>query len=301
MAVDWVSLRATAPSRGELTVCRDPLDQLARERRLRAPFLIDAAGFAETIHARGETLITAVQREGGGILACSTDGAIPEPTADPPLLALTAWPIDADQLRERMREASAWPHWGLCIPLLHPLTTAAATLDLLITAAAAHGAGFAVAVPIEAEPAALSAVVMMSEESDETVWESLFDGSVEALSMRSARIAAAIANRSGLAARCPLPPGTGNWAAAALLGAVAERLFQLETDLELAWQFHRAATIAASLTKPLALVAESASLTIVEGFEPPIIEVLESWLAGATPPLLTRLDQRWAAGGDLYP
>ena len=301
VAVDWMTLRATAPSRGELTVSEDPVDMLQRERRLRAPLMLDACGFAEIVHGKGEAVLQWAERPATGVVLCSTDGVImPPPANDPPVLVLGLWPLESDEIDARLGEASAWPVWGACVPLLHPITTRLDTIESLAARVAAAGGSFLTAALIRAEPAAMAALVLMSEDADAEVWESIRDGSSESLTLRSSGIVAAAAHRAGLADRCPFPATRDNWAASAVLAAIADRLFLLDTDPELAWEFQRGASIISGLSKPLTLVAETASLGIIEGLSTAVISALESWLEGREPGLLTRFDSEWRARYDPY-
>lgn len=300
VAVDWLNLRATAPSRGELAVSEDPVDMLQREKRVRGPMLIDACGFAEVVHGRGEALLNSQEVLPGALVLCSPDGRVIDPPPGRAVLVLALWPLDDDDVAARLAEASAWPVWGACIPLLHPVTTNFERIEMLAQRVAAAGGSFLASATIDAEPAAMSALVMMSPDADSDAWESIRDGTAETANLRASGIVAAAAHRAGLASRCPLPQERDNWSAAATLTAIADRLFLLDSDPELAWQFRRGASIIASLPKPLTLVAESASLNIVEGLGPAAIAALETWLAGREQGMLTRLDAEWRSRYDPY-
>lgn len=302
VAVDWMSLRATAPTGGELSVSRDPVDMLQRERKVRAPWLIDACGFAEVVHGRGGALLASDElRNGPVVVLASTDGAVPDPPAGGnATLVLTLWPLDEDEIDARIIECAAWPRWGACIPLLHPVTTNLELIESLAERVAKAGGAFLTSATIAAEPAAMSALVMMSDDADASAWESIRDGSADSANVRSGGIVASAARRAEIGDRCPLPASRDNWSAAATLSAVADRLFLLDTDPELAWQFRRSAATVASLPKPLPLISESASLSIIEGLGQPVITALESWLAGREPALLTRFDAEWRSRYDPY-
>lgn len=296
--IDWLTLRAHAVTRGEMSYCTRPAEMLEREKRIDGPLLIAAPGLPEAIHEGGAALLPAAAQLGlTSIFLTSTEGAVPAgveagEVAAQDTVVVAVWPLDGQQLERRFVEASAWPSWGICVPLLHPVTTSSPVLDELCRSAAAHGAQFAVGALVESEPEAL-ATLAIDGGADDAVWDALFDGSAELLAIGAARHLAASAREQGLDIRCPLPADRSNWAAAARLAAIAERLFQLEKDSELAWRFHRAAGLVASLPKQLWLIAETASLHIVEGLEEPMIECLEQWLAGSEPELLVELDSEW--------
>src|SRR6185436_6015773 len=94
-----------------------------------------------------------------------------------------------------------------------------------------------------------------------------------------------------------LPPRweeRSNWNAAVLLTLLASRMIALELDLDLAGVIARSARVVADLDKPLARIAESASLSIIEALDAASTDVLTEWLAGDDEPSFVQyVNEQW--------
>jgi hypothetical protein len=84
-----------------------------------------------------------------------------------------------------------------------------------------------------------------------------------------------------------------NWNAAVLLTLAASRMIAMELDLDLAGMIARSARAVAELDKPLARVAEAASLSIIETLDDVSRDVLNEWLAGSEPSFVQHVNEQW--------
>jgi hypothetical protein len=91
----------------------------------------------------------------------------------------------------------------------------------------------------------------------------------------------------------PQPDQRSNWNASALLTLTASRMMAMELDLDLAGLIARSARAVAELDKPIARVAESASLSIIGRLDEVSAEALTDWLAGGTPQFVEYVNEQW--------
>lgn len=295
VAIDYLDLHATSGERLDVSVTENVRDQLQRvSGRIVGPVLVDCADVAETIFRRGgETLALLSEWRLPSMALVSPRGELP--SAETSLTVLAAWPPDAERIAE-MAAALRGRAWGMVVPVIFPATTELETLDHLRGIAAGHGARFLAPLTIEVDPTARQALAQaLTMPDDEETYGQLFHSDLEPLLVATERHIAALAAEAGLE-DFVVPPGWGeksNWNAAVLLTMTAARMLAMETDLELAGAMARSARLVAALDKPLARIAEAASLAIIEGLDEASADVLNGWLEGAGAPFVDRVNRTW--------
>jgi hypothetical protein len=293
IAIDYLALRASATDRLEVTVCDNTRDELERMRTVGGPVLIEAAEHTEAVFRRGEEALAFCEEQGLGALhLTSTRGDLPRRAAD---IVVAAWPLELDRLEELFARA-AGARWGVAVPLLFPVTTDLPALADLADRAARYGAAFLAGLVIEMEATAKQSVAQaMSLEAEDDRYAMLFHAEVEPIHVATERHIAALAAERGLADFI-LPPRweeRSNWNAAVLLTLTASRMFAMELDLDLAGAIARSARVVAELDKPIARVAEAASVSIIGGVDDTSAEMLTEWLAGRAPSFAEFVNEQW--------
>lgn len=231
-------------------------DRVELPSRIEQPVLIDATGNAETVFGRGAEIAAMI-----GDAMLLTSGEIPH----------------------TLRLGS-----GLVIPVIHPLTTNLETLTEI--AVRAKDATFLASFSIELDATAKNILA-----TDDETYETLFHGNVEAIHTATERHIAALAAEQGLADFI-VPPKweeRSNWNAAIALTLAASRMIAMEHDLELAGTLARSARIVAELDKPIARIAEAASLSIVEALDDASVDILTEWIDSGRSAFLERVDEMW--------
>ena len=273
VAIDYLTSRAEGVDRSEVTVCDNVRDELERTRPLQAPVLIDATGSAEKVFRRGEEALAFCDEQ------------------DLPALLLTS---ASDAWHGVVRAAGAPP--GIVIPVIYPITTDLARLDALAADARKNGASFFAAIPIELEATAKQAIASeLQLTGDDDRYEMLFHSDVAPIHLATERHIAALAAAHGMS-DFVIPPRwneRSNWNAAVLLTLLASRMIAMELDLDLAGMIARSARAVAELDKPLARVAEAASLSIIETLDDVSRDVLNEWLAGSEPSFVQHVNEQW--------
>lgn len=298
VSLDYGLLSASARSHGEVAVCTDVADQLARTpRTVEEPILIDATGSAEQVFRRGEILLRTLERDRTGVLhLIDTDGVMPRIEGTSPTIAVSCWPPRLDDLRAQFAEAAASGlRWGAVIPLLFPLTTRLSFLERIADEAAHQGAAFLAGIPFDLEPTAKSALAASIDSREEdAAFTTLFHEDLELVVIASERHVAALAAERGLAdwirAGSEEP---SNWKAATVLAVAGTRMVRMKRRVELGWTLLRSARHVAQLPKPLTTIAASASLSIIEPLDEVSSEVLSEWLEQGTAELLDEVDRAW--------
>ncbi|HXI12607.1 MAG TPA: hypothetical protein VNM92_08170, partial [Thermoanaerobaculia bacterium] len=298
IGLDYQSLTASGPFRGDVAVCTDVYDRLSREelvQPLRPPVLIDTSSSAESIYRQSAGAASYCNENGlAAMTLLSADGAIPEGVSR---LVLTTWPTDFDRLTSLATAARRQSsHWGMLVPLIFPLTTASADLVRLADLAASNGAIFFTAVAFEVEPSARQ-LIASSEQTplDDKTYSLLFHGDLDSINLETESAIAALAHERGLS-DFVVPPDwseTTNWNGAVLLTLAATRLIRMKQDVELGWKLIRSAQQLALLDKPIGRVAQAVGLGGLPGVDPQSRQILESWLAGGESEFLTSLQSRW--------
>jgi hypothetical protein len=299
LALDYVRLTATAVENADVIVSNDSQVEIER-----GPVLIDATEAAELVYRRGEKIHRVIAAAGLPLIhLISTAGVVPRvtPTAKQ-VMVLCAWPLlfeDLDRLARQLAEAG-W-RWGLAIPVLFPATTDFETIGRLADLASLHSAEFLMGVRLDVDPNARRALAAMFPTDDET-YSTLFDEGVEHIVTATERHIAAVAVDRAMGDLL-MPPDSevSNWAAAALTGTAGYRLIHMEEDLETGWELVRAAHQIAELSKPLRRIAETASLTIVQGLPGQLTPALEQWLNTGRADLFDQIAARWRLRRDYVP
>jgi len=311
VAIDYLASRATANDRAEVSVCDNVRNELERAR-IEAPVLIDATEAAEVVFRRGEeTLAWCDEERLDALYLTSTRGALPK-SGD---VAIAAWPLEPARLGELFAEASrqrdaAGPAagtaafrsagvpagWGVVIPVIYPITTDLEALDLLADRARENGASFFAAMPVDVDPTAKQAIAneLQLAGSDDR-YAMLFHADVAPVHLATERHIASLAYARGMR-DFVVPPRweeRSNWNAAALLTLTASRMIAMELDLDLAGLIARSARAVAELDKPLARVAEAASLAIVDVLDEVSRDILTEWLEGGEPSFVEYVNEQW--------
>ena len=307
IAIDFLDLRVTHAERLETTIVDEPVAELERlelRQPLQAPLLIDAAESAEIVFRRGaDTLAYAGEHQLPSLLLTSARGALPAALPPRSIIAIAAWPLDLLRLEAICAEAGARATvWGLAVPLLYPITTDLAALSELVSLAARHGATFVGSLILEVEQNAKAAIArsLMTDDEDDEQYETLFHADLDAIHVASERHLAALTHQAGMQDFI-LPPDwemKTNWNAAILLMIAATRMLAMEHEVELAGTLARSARLVATLDKPLARVAEAASLSIIDALDDVSVDILTEWLESGKSNFIERLNERWRVRRD---
>ncbi len=283
VAIDYVGLTATASKRLEVEVCED-LERAWQPHRVHAPTLIDATESAELVYRRGDD---ALQLAESAMFLTSTRGALPSNTDA--VVIIAAWPLDLARLTRLFDEARARQlKWGVAVPVMFPVTTAADALQQL--AEAAEGALFFAALPLETDATARKALA-----DDPETYELLFHGDVEAFHVTAERRIAGLASEIG-ADDFIVPPSwerRSNWNGAALLTLAATRMLAMKHDVETASRIARAARTVAQLDKSIERIAAAAHLSIVESLDEISVDALTEWLETGKSTFVDHINKQW--------
>jgi hypothetical protein len=297
VAIDYVLSRASAAAeRMEVMVCENVRDELERTRPLDAPVLIEATGGAEMVFRRGEEALAFCDEQHlDALYLSSTRGTLPRATRDAPV-AVAAWPLEIPRLETLFEEARG-RQWGVVVPLIYPMTTDLDALNALAASARANDASFFAAMPVDLEATAKQAIAaeLQLAGSDER-YAMLFHADVAPIHLATERHIAALAASHGMR-DFVLPPRweeRSNWNAAVLLTLIASRMIAMELDLDLAGLIARSARAVAELDKPLARVAEAASLSIIDALDEVSSDVLTEWMNGVEEPSFVQyVNEQW--------
>lgn len=296
VAIDYIDLRASANDKLEVTVSDRTTDELERSTvRIVPPVLIDAAEFAEAVFRRGEEVLEfCVEHELPAIHLCSARGRLPERTSGDNTIVIAAWPLEFDRLDALFAEARGV--WGVAVPVMFPVTTDLAALAAIAQSAKSHGASFLASVPVAIDATAKQAIAQsLALDGDQETYAMLFHADLEPVHIATERHIAALAAEGGLA-DFVVPPRWGdktNWNASIFLTLTATRMLTMDHDIELAAVLARSARVVAELDKPLARIAEAASLSIVEALDEVSVDVLTDWLESGRSSFADSVNARW--------
>jgi len=305
IAIDYLDLRASASDKLDVAVCDRVTSELERGPELREPVLIEATEFAEEVFRRGdEALAFCRQDRRPALHLISTRSALPENAADDTTIAIAAWPLDFDQLARLFEAAQAGGlRWGVAVPVIFPVTTDMAALSQLRELATKHEAEFLAAVAVEVDPTAKQSIATsLAVEGDDETYDRLFHADLEPVHVATERHIAALANEAGMSDFI-VPPRfeeKSNWNAAVVLTLTATRMIAMNHDVELAGALARSARAVAELDKPIARVAEAASLGIVEALNEASVDILTEWLERGRSSFVERIDAEWRLRRDYH-
>jgi hypothetical protein len=298
VAIDYTMLRASAAERLEVTVCDNVRDELERTRAIDEPVFIESAEALEGVFRRGEeALAFCEERALGALQLISTRGVLPSRAFENATIAIAAWPLELPRLRELFADARERSMtWGVAVPLVYPVTTDLAALEALADAAREHGAAFLASIPLEVEATAKQVIAQsMNLDDEDDRYAILFHGDVAPMHLATERHLAALATERGLTDFITPPrwEQRSNWNAAALLTLLASRMIAMDVDLDLAGRIARSARAIAELDKPIARVAEAASLSIIEALDEVSADVLTEWIAGRASAFADDVNGQW--------
>jgi hypothetical protein len=295
VAIDYLDLRASASDKLEVTVCEKPVDEIERGAgRMAAPVLIEATEFAEAIFRRGEEVLDHCREHGvPAVHLLSTRGDLPEGAGEETTV-IASWPLEMERLEGLF--AAARGTWGVAVPILFPVTTDIAALAELGASAKRAGASFLASVPVDLDATAKQAIAQsLALDGDEETYAMLFHSRLEPIHVATERHIAALAADAGLS-DFVMPPRwseKSNWNAAILLTLAATRLLAMEEEIDLAAQLARSARAIAELEKPVARIAEAASLSIVETLHAASVDIVTEWLETGDSAFVRRVNERW--------
>jgi hypothetical protein len=293
IAIDYIDLRATSSERLEVTVCDRVRDELSRANRLREPLLIEAAEIAEEIFARGaEGCEFCIDFDIPAMLLTSTRGALPRFVCD---AVIVAWPADVARLDELFIEArERGSRWGVAVPLIFPATTDLVVLEAIADLAKKHGAAYLASIPIDLDPEAKQSIATHLALDEET-YELLFHADLEPVRIATERHVAALAHERGMDDFIPPPRWSDrtNWNASVLLTLTASRMMAMDHEPEIAGMLSRSARAVAELDKPIARIAEAASLSIIESLDEISVDVLTEWVGRLVPSFVEKVNRAW--------
>ena len=230
---------------------------------------------------------------------CSSDLVIPEAARD---TVIVAWPPKIELLEPLFKEAAERGlHWGVFVPVVYPITTDLATLASLAAHSEQHGARYFAAAAVDLDATAKQAIA--SEWAlDGDDYATLFHSDLEPLAIATERHVGALAAEHGMAdfVLPPQWPARSNWNAAILLTLTASRMIAIGRELELAGSLSRSARAVAELGKPIAWVAEAASLSIVGSLDEVSVDILGDWLESGRSAFVDRIDEEWRLRRDHF-
>jgi hypothetical protein len=288
LSVDYLDLRAAAGERVEAGVCDNVTDELERSvTKVEEPVLVEAAEAAEAVYRRGAEAVAFCINQGLAALhLVSTGGALPKTF---PTLVIAAWPLELEKL-ETLFAAARGREWGVFVPVMYPATAELETLRRLADLAHENGARFLASAAIELDPASKQLLARDDEE-----YALLFHGDVEPIHTATERHIAALASERGMLDFVPPPHfrERSNWNAAVVLTLAATRMLAMDHEPETAGRIARSARAVATLAKPIARIAESASLAIVETLDEVSAEILTEWLATGVSAFVERVNAQW--------
>jgi hypothetical protein len=284
VAIDYIGLTAAAPKRMEVHV--HDLDSGSMAAALHSPTLIDACESAEVVYRRGDDALRLCD---AAMYLTSARGALPSEAGKDTVVIIAAWPLDFARIQRLFDEARERNlRWGVAVPVMFPVTTAADALRQI--AEAAEGAMFFAALPIETDATARKALAQ-----DPETYELLFHGDVDALHVTAERRIAGLAAEIG-ADDFIVPPRwerRSNWNGAALLTLAATRMLAMKHDVETASRIARSARVVAQLDKPLERIAAAAHLSIVESLDESSVDALTEWLETGKSTFVDHINKQW--------
>ncbi|HSP35700.1 MAG TPA: hypothetical protein VLU46_15415, partial [Thermoanaerobaculia bacterium] len=273
LSIDYIDLRASSGERLEVAVCDDVSSEMERNgAKLDAPVLIETSETAEQVFRRGnDALIWAAAHRRPSLQLISTRGALPDEVPQDAVVTVTAWPLDLKMLESLCADlASRGSRWGIAVPVMFPVTTDLRKLAQLSQLAGANRAAFLASIPLEIDATAKQAIAQsLAADGGDEDYAMLFHADLEPVHVATERHIAALAAEAGVEDFVTPPKWEerSNWNAAVLLTLAATRMIAMEHDVELAGTLARSARLVAELDKPLAQIAQEASLSIIDALD----------------------------------
>jgi hypothetical protein len=299
ISIDYLTLRASFVERSEVAVCENVSDEIERatlRQSLAEPVLIEATEAAETVFRRGEDALRACQNQRCTTLVLvSTHGALPRELPEGTAVAISTWPLDFERIEALALEARerSLP-FGLAVPVIFPVTADLAVLGQLAMLAREHEARFLAAFAVELDATARKALAETTA-MDEESYDQLFHVDLEPITVATERHIAALAAEIG-ADDFIIPPRwemRSNWNGATLLTLTATRMLAMKHEAETATRLARSARIVAQLDKPIARVAEAASLSIIDGLDYISVDMLTEWIETGRSAFCDHIAKQW--------
>jgi hypothetical protein len=301
IAIDYIDLRASCADRFEVAVCenvRDDLERTTARHPLHAPVLIDATEFAEVIFRRGqEALQFCAEQQVAALHLVSARGELPAEIQDDAVVAIAPWPLEFARIETLFAEAKERGlKWGVVIPIIYPVTTDLTALAELAELAKKYAASFFAGAPIELDATARNALARSVTGDDHNdTYEMLFHADLGPVRLATERHIAALAGEIN-AEDFVIPPRWDrrtNWNGAVLLTLLASRILAMNRDEDLAWRLTRSAKVIAQLEKPIARVAQAASLGIIDSLDEISIDLLTEWLETGRSSFAGHIEKQW--------
>lgn len=301
VAIDYTTLTASAVERAEVTVVAsivDALERLERKHPLHEPLLIDGAEMSESVFGRASEAAAYFARDGRAatVLASTRSNLAPSLPADT-AVTVAAWPHDPAALERLVSELSSrGATWGVFVPIVFPVTTDLSAIAQIADLARAHHAAFLASAPVDLDATARLALARQLElGSEDDEYAMLFHAPLDPINIATERHIAAVAASMNLS-DFVLPPRwieKSNWNASVLLTLTASRMLAMEHELDLAGDIARSARLLATLDKPIARIAASAHLGIIEGLDDVSAEIVGEWLEDEPPSFVERVNRKW--------
>jgi hypothetical protein len=299
IAIDYLELRAGFVEKVEALVCEDVAGEIERttiRQQLAEPAFIEATEFAEVVFRRGEEALWAcAAQQCAALLLVSTHGALPREVPEGTVIAVSAWPLELERLGTLSAEArERGLAFGIVVPIIFPVTTDLASLASLADLARQHEARFLASFAVDVDAAARKALAESMATDDET-YDQLFHADLEPVIVATERHIAALAAEIG-ADDFITPPRwerRSNWNGAVLLTLTAARMLAMKHDVETATRLARSARVIAQLEKPIARIAEAASLSIVDPLDDLSVDMLTEWIETGRSAFCDHIGKQW--------
>lgn len=289
-ALDHLSLVGVAPGRIEVSVDRSDEFELPAD-----PTVVDLTGPQEMIFSCASTL-GALDRN--VVLLISPESGMPQVEGEP-LIIISCWPLWIEQIRRLAEVCSDRQYrWGLFLPILVPGTEALPVIEELASIARNHGASVFAGEPFSMSAEGKRALLDRAMSVDDETWSKTYaEQDHELIGIATARHVAALARELDLPWWIEWE-GRDNWGGAAHLSRIGTQIASMGRSPEVASVFTKAANAVAALDRPIAQIAESASLTIVDHIEELAEEVLLEWLERGSSAIAEETDDEWCLRRD---
>jgi hypothetical protein len=299
VAIDYLELRAGFVEKIEAGVCDNvggEIERVTVRQPLDEPVLIEASEIAEVVFRRGEEALRAcATQQCAALLLISTHGVLPREVPEGTVIAISAWPPEIERIASLCAEAQERGlAFGIVVPVIFPVTTDLGTLAGLAEVARTHEVRFLASFAVDVDAAARKALAESMATDDET-YDQLFHADLEPVIVATERHIAALAAEIG-ADDFITPPRwerRSNWNGAVLLTLTATRMLAMKHEVETATRLARSARVVAQLEKPIARIAEAASLAIVDPLDDISVDMLTEWIETGRSAFCDHVGKQW--------